>query len=410
IFIILFLGLFSFVLLVDYFPWNNYHKQRSGIQDLHIPITEIILHICLWCLVIEEARQFNTVESKREFIFEIWSMMDIFAIILYFIGFSTRFFVNESLFIVSKIFLCLGLIIWYVRTLHLFTAYEKFGPKLFMIFNTMRDLLFFICFIMIFLYGFAVASWSLIDTTNQVLWNYNNDGTLYNVSTANGGNDLWTWQTIRDVTNYGIWKVFGQVDPIDGNNSLSDVAFVLAILFVAIANVLLLNVLVALFNLTIQNVQDQSHELWRYQRFLLVSEYRDKPLLPPPFNFLYYLFIFIGYLIRLLMTIYRKYRHSISVTGDVPPIERIAIEQNSIQEDEFKITDAMQRESAIADDYWRYTLKYRKKDQIEIALHDIEQKLHDVRQQLDVIIHNRSNNSHSYQLSNDVQDSLQLED
>ncbi|CAF1583060.1 unnamed protein product, partial [Adineta steineri] len=97
-------------------------------------------------------------------------------------------------------------------------------------------------------------------------------------------------------------------------------------------------------------------------------------------------------------------------TGDVPPIERIAIEQNSIQEDEFKITDAMQRESAIADDYWRYTLKYRKKDQMEIALHDIEQKLHDVRQQSDVITHNRSNNSYSYQLSNDVQDSLQLED
>ncbi|CAF4342347.1 unnamed protein product [Adineta steineri] len=89
IFIILFLGLFSFGLLVDYFPWNNSHEQRSGIQDLHIPITEIILHSCLWCLVIEEAHQFITVESKREFIFEIWSMMDIFAIILYFIGFST---------------------------------------------------------------------------------------------------------------------------------------------------------------------------------------------------------------------------------------------------------------------------------------------------------------------------------
>jgi hypothetical protein len=34
---------------------------------------------------------------------------------------------------------------------------------------------------------------------------------------------------------------------LDDNNAYSDVAFVLAILFVAIANVLLLNVLVALF-------------------------------------------------------------------------------------------------------------------------------------------------------------------
>ncbi|UJR12701.1 hypothetical protein I4U23_016875 [Adineta vaga] len=406
IFFVLFLGLFSFVLLVDYFPWNDYHEQRSGIQDLHIPIPEIILHICLWCLVIEEARQFITAESKREYLSEIWNMMDVLAIILYLIGFITRFFVNESLFIVSKIFLCLDLIIWYVRTLHLFAAYEKFGPKLFMIFNTMRDLLFFICFIMIFLYGFSVASWSLINTTNQVSWNYNSDGSLYNVSTANGGNDLWTWETIRDVTNYGVWKIFGQVDPIDGDDSLSDVAFLLAILFVAIANVLLLNVLVALFNLTIQNVESQSHILWRYQRFLLVFEYRDKPLLPPPFNILYYLFIFIRYIFEKLKTICQQRRNNVSVTCDILPIDRIDINSNSIDKEEFKITDAMQRESAIADDYWRYTLKNGEKNQMEITLHHIEQKLHHVTQQLQII----HNNQHRYHLSNIDQNCLESED
>lgn len=36
--------------------------------------------------------------------------------------------------------------------------------------------------------------------------------------------------------------------------------------------------------MTIQNVEDQSHDLWRYQRFLLVNEFRKKSLLPPPFN------------------------------------------------------------------------------------------------------------------------------
>ena len=39
-----------------------------------------------------------------------------------------------------------------------------------------------------------------------------------------------------------------------------------------------------------------------------------------------------------------------------------------------KVTDAMQRESAIADDYWRYTLKHGKKDQVEVALQNIERK------------------------------------
>jgi hypothetical protein len=38
------------------------------------------------------------------------------------------------------------------------------------------------------------------------------------------------------------------------------------------------------------------------------------------------------------------------------------------------VTDAMQRESAIADDYWRYTLQNGKKDQVEVALQNIERK------------------------------------
>ena len=34
----------------------------------------------------------------------------------------------------------------------------------------------------------------------------------------------------------------------------------------------------------------------------------------------------------------------------------------------------MQRESAIADDYWRYTLTHGKHDQMEVALQNIERK------------------------------------
>jgi hypothetical protein len=34
----------------------------------------------------------------------------------------------------------------------------------------------------------------------------------------------------------------------------------------------------------------------------------------------------------------------------------------------------MQRESAIADDYWRYTLQHGKRDQVEVVLQNIELK------------------------------------
>ena len=76
----------------------------------------------------------------------------------------------------------------------------------------MKDLLFFICFIAIFLLGFSIASWSLLTTTDQVMWSYGDGGT--NVTLLNGGSGLWSWQILRDVINYGVWKIFGQVDSI----------------------------------------------------------------------------------------------------------------------------------------------------------------------------------------------------
>ena len=47
--------------------------------------------------------------------------------------------------------------------------------------------------------------------------------------------------------------------------------------------------------MTIQNVQEQSHDLWRYQRFLIVKEFSEKPLLPPPFSIIYYIFMSIRF-------------------------------------------------------------------------------------------------------------------
>lgn len=87
-------------------------------------------------------------------------------------------------------------------------------------------------------------------------------------------------------------------------NIYSTLVFFLNIVFVTIANILLLNVLIALFkfasvtvlfyvfyssifvcfSVTITAVEGQSKQIWRYQRFLLVVEFRKKSCIPPPVN------------------------------------------------------------------------------------------------------------------------------
>ena len=82
----------------------------------------------------------------------------------------------------------------------------------------MKDLFFFICFLLIFLLAFSVASWSLISTDNQVYWYYSNDGSLSNVTVLGAGSGLWKWEVLRHVANYGVWKIFGQVESIGKDN------------------------------------------------------------------------------------------------------------------------------------------------------------------------------------------------
>ncbi|CAF4379797.1 unnamed protein product, partial [Rotaria sordida] len=51
----------------------------------------------------------------------------------------------------------------------------------------MKDLLLFVCFILIFFLGYSISSWSLIITDSQVSWNYNS-----NESVTGDGSGLWT--------------------------------------------------------------------------------------------------------------------------------------------------------------------------------------------------------------------------
>ena len=78
----------------------------------------------------------------------------------------------------------------------------------------MKDLVFIVCFILIFLFGFSITSWSLILTSSQLHWHYNDDGQLTNVTVVANETNGMSWTLLRDITNYGVWKVFGQVDII----------------------------------------------------------------------------------------------------------------------------------------------------------------------------------------------------
>ncbi|CAF0956491.1 unnamed protein product [Didymodactylos carnosus] len=73
--------------------------------------------------------------------------------------------------------------------------------------NKMKDLVFFVYFILIFLFAYMVTSFSLITTRHQVKWKGKHDFEI----TQNGTN-FFDWKMLRDIVDWGAWKVYGQID------------------------------------------------------------------------------------------------------------------------------------------------------------------------------------------------------
>ncbi|KAK6315529.1 hypothetical protein J4Q44_G00150580 [Coregonus suidteri] len=68
---------------------------------------------------------------------------------------------------------------------------------------------------------------------------------------------------------------------------------ILLCVYLLFANILLLNLLIAIFNYTFQEVQDNTDTIWKFQRYELIKEYHSRPAAPPPLILLSHIFLFI---------------------------------------------------------------------------------------------------------------------
>ncbi|CAF1190376.1 unnamed protein product [Rotaria sordida] len=260
---------------------SSNRKNRSSSQNCKEKSDSSQCHVWnrIKCFIVDEIDQIIKYKTWIHRYFSSgWNWLDLAGIICYLIAFITRFFVVESIFAASKILMSIDFIIWCIRLLYFCSVYEALGPKLVMIYKMMKDtFLIFVCFILVFLLAFSITSWSLLSTNKQINWLYATNGSSNNFTLASENGVEWSWQLLRDVFNWGIWKVFGQVaepfknnatdmDVISENDAYGTFVFLYAVAFVVISNVLLLNVLIAMFNERIGEVLKGSHT-WIHRSF-----------------------------------------------------------------------------------------------------------------------------------------------
>ncbi|CAF4624196.1 unnamed protein product, partial [Rotaria sp. Silwood2] len=163
------------------------------------------------------------------------------------------------------------LMLWFIRSLLFIGIAPNLGPKLVMIRKMTNDLLFFIFLMIVVIFGYGIASRAMI-----AYGTFNFDGR----------------QFFRNVVYPVYYFMLGSFDnelesfaatPDDSTTIATQIMFIFYLLFV---NILLINLLTAMFTFTTAHVHEQANYVWAYDRCAFIRDYYARPALFPPFTFL----------------------------------------------------------------------------------------------------------------------------
>lgn len=274
---IIFLVLYSYCILIS--------------MDDHPSLAEIyaIAYICtLGCEKVREIATSEPATLSHKFsvwAWNMWNPCDAAAIIFFQIGLALR--LRHSTLEVGRVIYCVDSIYWYLRILNILGVNKYFGPLVTMMGKMVKNMTYFVVLLVVVLMSFGV--------TRQAILNPNAEPKL---------------RIIRDIFMEPYFMLYGEVyadniDPDCGNEPgmipcLPGRWITPAVMsiYLLIANILLINLLIAVFNNIFNEVNAVAHQVWMFQRFTVVMEYEQKPVLPPPLIVVCHIYLVVKYLLR----------------------------------------------------------------------------------------------------------------
>uniref|UniRef100_A0A3Q1CW29 Transient receptor potential cation channel, subfamily M, member 3 n=1 Tax=Amphiprion ocellaris TaxID=80972 RepID=A0A3Q1CW29_AMPOC len=200
---------------------------------------------------------------------EYWNITDLMAILIFSVGMVLRL-QEPPLMSYGRVIYCVNIIYWYIRLLDIFGVNKYLGPYVMMIGKMMIDMMYFVIIMLVVLMSFGVA--------RQAILNPNEDP---------------SWMLARNIFFMPYWMIYGEVfaDQIDHDGVVvaqppckTGAWIVPAIMacYLLVANILLVNLLIAVFNNTFFEVKSISNQVWKFQRYQLIMTFHERPVLPPP--------------------------------------------------------------------------------------------------------------------------------
>lgn len=152
----------------------------------------------------------------------------------------------------------------------------------------MIDMLYFVVIMLVVLMSFGVARQAILHPDEEP-----------------------SWRLARNIFYMPYWMIYGevfadQIDPPCGDNLYDEdgkrlppcipgawLTPAIMACYLLVANILLVNLLIAVFNNTFFEVKSISNQVWKFQRYQLIMTFHDRPVLPPPMIIFSHLYIII---------------------------------------------------------------------------------------------------------------------
>ncbi|KAM5300154.1 transient receptor potential cation channel subfamily M member 3 isoform 17-T17 [Ctenodactylus gundi] len=265
-----YLMLFNYIVLVKMERWPS--------------TQEWIVISYIFTLGIEKMREIlmsepgKLLQKVKVWLQEYWNVTDLIAILLFSVGMVLRL-QDQPFRSDGRVIYCVNIIYWYIRLLDIFGVNKYLGPYVMMIGKMMIDMMYFVIIMLVVLMSFGVARQAILFPNEEP-----------------------SWKLAKNIFYMPYWMIYGevfadQIDPPCGQNETREDGKIIQLppcktgawivpaimaCYLLVANILLVNLLIAVFNNTFFEVKSISNQVWKFQRYQLIMTFHERPVLPPP--------------------------------------------------------------------------------------------------------------------------------
>nr|XP_034319165.1 transient receptor potential cation channel subfamily M member-like 2 isoform X2 [Crassostrea gigas] len=261
----------------------EYYVYFWGVGDL---IEELIS--CFGCLEAHGRSHRSNYSRIKRYLYDFWNLVDLLSYALLVSALFVRHFYIDENFVIARRMFALSLLVMYLRFLEVFLIHRTLGPTLIMIKEMLKDLLSFLILAVFVVLGVGIYYHANLWPDHQTIWNGD-----------------WTDWRIWKIIYYPYWQLYGELnlETLEGTGPKNCTlvkseweadssvercpdqdwtVLAVAAIYLLFSNLLLVNLVIAMFSYTFERVQENSEKLWRFQRYTVINDYDWR--IPSPLN------------------------------------------------------------------------------------------------------------------------------